>query len=131
MLRRFHQRIDFFFVVGRAMFYERVNLDSFEAKLDAFLEYLEGVLWAVPRTEPHKSMNAPRVLLHRVGDVLVGFSVIRRLSYSDRKSDDSIHPGGGHRLQHVLRHEFHDRRNLMDGKFSSLSHVRMRVDDFD
>ena len=78
-----------------------------------------------------KAVNASRMLFHRIGDVLVGLSIIRRLSDTDRKSDDSIHPGIVHRLQHVLSHELHNRRDLMDGEFFSRAHMRVRVDDLD
>src|SRR5437867_5092809 len=113
------------------MFDQRMNFDALEPELDSFLQHPERVLWTVPRAEPHEAMNASRVPRHCVGDVPVGLSIIRGLSDTDGKSDDSIYSSAVHRLQHVLRHELHDRRNLVDGELFSRAHVRVRVYDLD
>src|SRR3989338_954528 len=131
VLSRLHERIDLFFVVGRAIFDQGMNLYPFEPELDPFLQNLERILWTVSGTQPHEAVNASRVLFHSAGNVLVGLPVIRRLPYPDGKSDNPIYPGAIHRAQHVLRHEFHDRGNLVDGKLLSRPHVGVRVNDFD
>jgi hypothetical protein len=131
MLRRLHQRIDLFFVVCRAVLDQRMNFDSLEAQFDTFFQHLKGILRTVSRTQPHETVNAIRVLFHCAGDVLVGLPVIRRLSDTDRKSYDSVHPGIVHRLQHILSHELHNRRDLMYREFFSCAHMRVRIDDFD
>src|SRR3989338_2913328 len=131
VLSRLHEWIDLFFIVGRAIFDQRMNLYPFESELDPFLQNLERILWAVSGTQPHEAVNASRVLFHSAGNVLVGLSIIRRLPYPDGKSDNPIYPGAIHRAQHVLRHEFHDRGNLVDGKLLSRPHVGVRVNDFD
>ena len=108
-----------------------MNFDSLQAKLDTFLQHLKRILRTVSGTQSHKTVNASRVLFHCLGDVPVGLSIIRRLSDTDRKSDDPVHPGIVHRLQHVLGHELHNRRDLMNGEFFSRAHMRVRVDDLD
>src|SRR5262249_10711395 len=113
------------------MFDQRMNLDPLESEPDPFVQHLKRILWAVARTQPHETVNASRMLFHGVRNVLIGFSIIRRLADTDGKRDDSVHSGIIHRRQHVLRHEFHDRGNLMNGEFFSRAHVRMRVDDLD
>src|SRR5215831_11172722 len=113
------------------MFDQRMNLDPFESELDPFVQHLKRILWPVAGTQPHETVNASCMLFHGVGNVLIGFSIIRRLADTDGKRDDPVHSGIIHRRQHVLRHEFHDRGNLMNGEFFSRAHVRMRVDDLD
>jgi hypothetical protein len=74
-------------------------------------------------------MNASGVLFHGVRNVLIGFPIIRRLSDTDGKGHNPIHSSVVHGLQHVLRHEFHDGGNLVNGKLLSCAHVRVRIDD--
>src|SRR4029077_260478 len=76
-------------------------------------------------------MNPPSVLSHRVGDVLIGLSIIRWLSDPDGKRHNPIYAGIVHRLEHFLRHELHDRGNLVNGELFSRAHMRVRIDDFD
>src|SRR5439155_17381932 len=123
MLGELHEWINQPALVSLEVLDQRVELDASKIQSDALLDQSSVVLQAKVRVDAHVADHSAWVFKRCLGHQAIGVGVVGLISRPYRERGYEVDPRFVHPGNHLVRHERHNPRDLMNRDLLSTAHM--------